>query len=193
MKKLLIALWAAGASLLAFAAGNDGNTPDFLQGVPAEKVLKFGPEILTLNNSAKFVTDDPDSVTGKSLASPAVSEKRQHGVNIKPKGGMYSSTISIYNWTAKKQGPSFTLRTFPEDEKFHWYKLWDYEFLPGRTSLLLWWWQIQANLSKVCKAGENNKYTVYVSLKFTGPAYVPGSTKPDGMFIDQVILVPVSE
>ena len=85
------------------------------------------------------------------------------------------------------------LRKFPEDEKFHWYRLGNYEFLPGRVTLLMWWWHMQGDLSKVFTPpdGNNdiNKYTVYVSLKFTGPSYVPGSKKPDGVFIDQIILV----
>lgn len=187
MKKVLLtAILFAGA---VFSTAAENSTPEFLKDVPEDKVVKFGPERLTLNNSGKFVREDADSETGKSLAAPSPNEKWQHGLDKKPRGAMYSSTISIYNWTEKKQGPSFTIREFPQDEKFHWYRLWDYEFLPGRTSLLMWWWQMQANLSKVYKADAGNKYTVYVSLKFTGPSYVPGSEKQDGIFIDQVILV----
>ena len=85
------------------------------------------------------------------------------------------------------------IREFPKDEKFHWYKLGNCEFLPGRVSLLMWWWHMQGDLSKVFTPpdGNNdiNKYTVYVSLKFTGPSYIPGSKKQDGVFIDQIILV----
>ncbi|MBQ4328186.1 MAG: hypothetical protein IJC27_00510 [Lentisphaeria bacterium] len=191
MKKfLLTVILFVGA---VFSAAAENPTPEFLKDVPENKVVKFGPERLRLNNSAKFVREDADSETGKSLAAPAPNEKWQHGIDKKPRGAMYSSTVSIYNWTAKKQGPSFTIREFPQDEKFHWYKLWDYEFLPGRTSLLMWWWQMQADLSKVYKADAGNKYTVYVSLKFTGPAYVPGSQKQDGVFIDQVILVKITD
>lgn len=184
MKKFFTAILFAGLSMIVTAA-----EPDFLKDVPAEKVFKFGPEILTLKNSNKYVKPDADSAVGKSLCSPAPTKKWKHGLQIKPQGGRYSTTINIYNWTTKKYGPSITIKNIQTDEKFHWYKLWDYEFQQGRTTLLIWWWQMQGNLSKVFKTGANNKYTVYASLKFTGPSYVPGSQKEDGLFIDQIILV----
>ena len=187
MSKCLIASILAGVSFFMIAKEN--STPDFLKDVPAERSIKFGPEILTIKDSNKYVKPDSDSAVGKSLGSPAESENRKHGLKVKPYSGMFSSTVSIYNWNTKKQGRSFTLRKFPADEKFHWYKLWDYEFQPGRTTMLMWWWQMQGNLSSVYKKNGNNSYTVYASLKFTGPSYVPNSKKPDGVFVDQIILV----
>ena len=187
MKKFLLTVILFAGVIFSAAAENPA--PEFLKDVPENKVVKFGPERLRLNNSAKFVREDADSETGKSLAAPAPNEKWQHGIDKKPRGAMYSSTVSIYNWTAKKQGPSFTIREFPQDEKFHWYKLWDYEFLPGRTSLLMWWWQMQADLSKVYKADAGHKYTVYVSLKFTGPKYYPGSKEKNSVACDRIVFV----
>lgn len=193
MRKYLTAFLTAGLFLITAAAENSAAEPDFLKGVPAEKIIRFGPEILTYKNSNKFVKEDADSAVGKSLCTPAPNANWKHGLQVKKHGGRYSSTINIYNWTTKKSGPTITIKDFPADEKFHWYKLWDYEFQPGRTSMLIWWWQMQANLSKVYKAGANNKYTVYVSLKFTGSSYVPDSKKQDAFYIDQVILVQKSD
>jgi hypothetical protein len=34
----------------------------------------------------------------------------------------------------------------------------------------------------------HNELDVYVSLKFTGPTYVPGSTKPDAVLIDRILV-----
>ncbi len=168
-------------------------TPDFLKNIPETQLVKYGHDVLSYNDSHKYVKPDPDSVTGFSLGSPVPSDKFKHGLKVKPNSGMYSSSVAIYNWSTKKTGARMNLRKFPEDEKFHWYRLGNYEFLPGRVTLLMWWWHMQGDLSKVFTPpdGNNdiNKYTVYVSLKFTGPSYVPGSKKPDGVFIDQIILV----
>ena len=168
-------------------------TPDFLKNIPETQLVKYGHDVLSYNDSHKYVKPDPDSVTGFSLGSPVPSDKFKHGLKVKPYSGMYSSSVAIYNWSTKKTGARMNLRKFPEDEKFHWYRLGNYEFLPGRVTLLMWWWHMQGDLSKVFTPpdGNNdiNKYTVYVSLKFTGPSYVPGSKKPDGVFIDQIILV----
>jgi len=34
-----------------------------------------------------------------------------------------------------------------------------------------------------------NVWETWISVKYTGPAYVKGSTKQNGVFLDQVILV----
>ena len=168
-------------------------TPDFLKNIPETQLVKYGHDMLSYNDSHKYVKPDPDSVTGFSLGSPAPSDTFKHGLNVKSYAGMFSSSVSIYNWNTKKTGLQMIIREFPKDEKFHWYKLGNYEFLPGRVTLLMWWWHMQGDLSQVFTPpdGNNdiNKYSVYVSLKFTGPSYVPGSKKQDGVFIDQIILV----
>ena len=77
------------------------------------------------------------------------------------------------------------------DEKYHWYKLGAFEF--GRNTIVWgWFWVITADMRGAWTNADGldgyNTWDVWVSAKFTGPAYVPGSVKRNGVWIDQVIL-----
>ena len=167
-------------------------TPAFLKHVPETQLIKFGWDHLTYRDSNKYVEKDPDSVLGKSLGTPPPSDRLHHGLK-KPFSGMYSSTIGVGYWTGNVPGISRTITKFPNDEKFHWYKIGNFEFLPGRVTLNMWWCEMQCNLSGVYippdSGNDINIYDVYVSLKFVGPTYVPASKKKDRIHVDRVILV----
>ena len=45
-----------------------------------------------------------------------------------------------------------------------------------------------ATVRTTLNSAEQNSGDFYVSVKFTGPSYVPGSTSPDGVFIDRILL-----
>jgi len=79
------------------------------------------------------------------------------------------------------------------DEKYHWVKL-------GRAHLgrntITWMpadWHLGFQLKEFftdCDATgtDRNWYDIWISLKFTGPAYFPGSTKPNGIWHDRLVL-----
>ena len=61
-------------------------------------------------------------------------------------------------------------------------------------SSLLWLhrsWFLQQNLGYLFRKNDplNNEWTIYVSLKFTGPAYVAGSKKENAFYMDRILLV----
>jgi hypothetical protein len=77
-------------------------------------------------------------------------------------------------------------------EKYHWYKLGSFEF--GHNTIV--WgcvWSIKADMRGAWTNADGlvdfNKWEVWVSAKFAGPAYVPGSEKENQVWMDQVILV----
>ena len=139
------------------------------------------------------IVNDPDSTVGKAVKS-ANPEAAYHGVDkILPiKGAKFSSTrFQIGNH--KMPGRIYTiLKTVPQDEKYHWYQL------NGKISLLpksYFWahgWAIQADTSHwyTLSDGDPRDNTwdeVWVSAKFTGPAYVKGSTKENAIWVDMVV------
>lgn len=105
---------------------------------------------------------------------------------------MYSTAIGIYDYGTKKS-ISIDLRTkLPQDEKYHWYKIGVYELTPG-TFVWGFYWGTKCSLSHLClppggKEGAN-VWEIWVSLKFTGPGYVKGSTKENEIYWDQTMLV----
>lgn len=78
----------------------------------------------------------------------------------------------------------------PKDEKYHWYRL-------GSTTMTPDVWihcgpgsfhGIDIYLAKAVSGIIRPVKEVWISLKLTGPAFVPGSAKRNGIFIDRVIV-----
>ena len=85
------------------------------------------------------------------------------------------------------------------DEKYHWRKIVRFKMGPSTIFYALNW-HAGMNLrgffvvSDGVKADEDpNLYELWVSIKFQGPAYKKGSTKPNGIFFERGILVPISK
>lgn len=78
-----------------------------------------------------------------------------------------------------------------QDEKYHWYSVGTVELSP---STLLWLhpsWYLQQNLSYFYTPNDpaGNRYHIYVSLKFCGPAYVKNSNRENAFWLDRILLV----
>ena len=84
----------------------------------------------------------------------------------------------------------------PQDEKYHWYKISAFDFGPN-TSLWGFYWYASVNLNSAFAAADGipgyNVWETWISVKYTGPAYVKGSTQKNGVFLDRVILVKPEE
>ncbi len=140
------------------------------------------------------VVDDADSMHGKALR---VNDKRPEfvGVNKKLPGPHGFITTEFVLGNHKAEGRVFTiLKSLPTDEKYHWYRI------PGsielRSPCYFWGngWAIQANVSHWYMLTDGNPLDntwdqVWFSAKFTGPDYVPGSTKENAMFIDMACIL----
>ena len=78
----------------------------------------------------------------------------------------------------------------PKDEKYHWYRIGETELEPD-----VWlhcgpghFDGIDIHLAKAVTGIIMPVKEVWVSLKFTGPAYVEGSAKANGIFLERVIV-----
>ena len=77
----------------------------------------------------------------------------------------------------------------PKDEKYHWYRIGSTPLHPDvRISCGPGTYDgIDIHLTKAVSGIVWPVKEVWISLKLTGPAYVDGSTKPNGIFIERVI------
>ena len=77
----------------------------------------------------------------------------------------------------------------PKDEKYHWYRIGATTMAPDvRVHCGPGTWDgIDIHLSKAVSGIVWPVKEVWISLKLTGPAYVDGSTKPNGIFVERVI------
>ena len=132
-------------------------------------------------------TTDPDSKLSRVM------------VWIHPDPAKYTKTIGCGTYDHRFKTICNGKITAPGDEKFHWYKA--VRFTMGPASYF--WaldWQIRFRfdnffiLADGVKEEENpNVYDVWVSVKFQGPAYCKGSQKPNRIFFERCMLVPVAK
>ena len=131
------------------------------------------------------VKDDPDALGGRAAGHQIVP------VPGEPEG---PPRFGIYDRASKRRGPTLILKDVPADEKYHLHKLGP--FALGRDTIV-WghqsWKLTCANLAlEYVNAdgvkGNPNLWDVYVSVKATGPLYVPGSKKENALWCDRIIL-----
>lgn len=134
------------------------------------------------------MNDDPEAAGGKAMGvdkSPRIADPEAFhakafnaGIRDRANSRMLLSAVIPKD-------------RIPQDEKYHFYPLGTVKLEP---SALLWLhetWYLQQELGIFFRknAPEENRYRVYVSLKFTGPAYVKGSQKENAFWMDRILLV----
>lgn len=156
----------------------------------------------TFKHMNSAIVDDPDSLTGKTLRS--LGNGDCHGV-----GKMIQATPTIKvpalkfslgnigkprelhpgaKWEIVK-----VLDAVPQDEKYHWFKLNGAVELTENNYFWCHCWAIQFKTSAFYLltdgVSDNNVWECWVSAKFTGPAYVPGSKSENAICVDMLALV----
>ena len=139
---------------------------------------------------------DPEAAGGRALISP---KPRSVGPGSKSKHTMKSTVkgftpldFGVYDSKNKNSLHRHFEGKIPQDEKYHWYRLGQFDL--GQHSFVWgFFWTVRCDLSnfhRVADGVENaNVWDIWVSAKFTGPAYVPGSKKKNEVYWDQVMLV----
>ncbi len=118
---------------------------------------------------------DPDAVCGTARFNPKYIHKPSYDI------GYYNKK------TRSGNGIRFGREDFPQDEKFHFYRL-------GKTLIMTplyirydSTWTYRENLNPIGLLGEVRD--IWVSMKFTGPMYVKGSKNKNMVLFDRVLLV----
>lgn len=135
---------------------------------------------LKINSPRVEFVDMPDAAAGKAFRT-ADTEKH------------FGIVFGLYDHETKKNlaSVSVPLEKIPQDEKFHYYSLGKVTLTPQS---LLWvhpTWLLNQNLgqfySRILEA--DNECEIFVSVKAEGPRYSKGSTKPDAITLDRILLV----
>ena len=163
-----------------------------------KQILKFAyPNMTNSYGATGSMEPDQDSPVGIAMVARgrAGQEEAQHDMKKAFSGDTYPNVFGLYCQKDKRFGPS--VRTdVPQDEKYHWYKLDAFDFGPNS---FLWgfYWFSKVDLSSVYASADGlpgyNVWLTWISVKYTGPAYVKGSTQKNGVFLDRVILVKPEE
>ena len=82
-----------------------------------------------------------------------------------------------------------TLQDIPQNEKYNLLHLGRVNIKNGMRLWCHWSWYIQFPLDVAVENNGDNKYDIYVSIKFKGAPYVKDSKSPAAIFVDRIYLV----
>ena len=144
-----------------------------------------GKDFNALDELSSFglrLVDDPESVSGKAMrmADPLRSPAKGYHKKI--------LQTAVYSRSSKKNILNRSLM-LKNDGKYHLYRLGICQVEPLSLLLLHPTWQIRHHLDHYLDGINNNKFDIYVSIKATGPAYVPGSKNKNALWIDRILLL----
>ncbi|MEI6421945.1 MAG: DUF4838 domain-containing protein [Lentisphaerota bacterium] len=146
------------------------------------------PQMRDASREKNLKEFDPGSETGRAIVGRGGEEMHDLAAGRR---GLFPNNFGIYSETDKRSA-SVISTAVPQDEKYHWYKINAFEFGPN-TYLWGFYWLCQIDFSSVYSPADGlpgyNIWETWISVKYTGPAYVKGSTQKNGVFLDQSILV----
>ena len=180
-KRMLIQTWAT--TVHAWVNNGAGAIDGELAALRREPPAQFADRNVNLrlvgtgDASPYFVED----------ASAAGGQARRFGSG-KTSDHKLPFQMKVYDDVNPRPWPGLTLAQVPQDEAWHWHLV-DTVPLTGHCGLWsnvpLWF-----PIGWAAVPPPSNELEIWVSLKFTGPTYVPGSTSPDQVLLDQVLAVP---
>ena len=132
--------------------------------------------------------DDPEATSGKAFALLKGTDKPGKPYHRLP------ITYGVYDSKAEGNKFFFTGKfdesNMPQDEKYHWYYIGKHILTPNKRIYFHWSWNMEAYFRKaITGIVQDNPRDVWISLKITGPAYVKNSTKPNGIYLERVIII----
>lgn len=167
-------------------------TPERFAGF--KTIRKFAwPDMVASTHYRVYREPDPGSAVGKALVARGTLDRQdaQHDLSTPFAGGLFPNSWGIYSPYDKCSAEGIRTEV-PPDEQYHWYKIKTWGFHPGS---FLWgfYWTMQVDLSSAYSSADAlpgaNAWETWFSVKYTGPAYVKGSTRKNAVYLDQVILV----
>lgn len=161
------------------------NLPDELKDVPADE-LRCADYHFCGNYLEARIRPDDESETGFGFVWKRGKPSAEHPKPPIPCGVYDNVFKSAQNFqiTAEMAGTS---------EKYHWIRLGRCYVGPNGLFWMPGDWTLGFRLGDFYRNPEGlavnpNWYDLYISLKVTGPAYVPGSTKENGLWVDRIVL-----
>ena len=136
----------------------------------------------------QFIVDDPEAALGKA--------EKMELAKVDPKYPPLPMEFGVYDYVEKKYLVQRVLQKedIPQDEKYHLILIgrvvpngFHRQMLYGHSS---WRLRIAGLFSKLWDPIDGGReYDIYISCKFTGPAYVAGSTKENAVYADKLLAV----
>ena len=136
------------------------------------------------------VVKDPDSIQ-EFVVKSASKNPASHGVN-KVMPGKHRFRTTAFHMSSNNKQLNLFLKRVPQDEKYHWYRVPGKIVLGPKSNFWGHGWGINARTSlwymlTYGDPRDNTWEQIWFRAKFTGPAYVKGSTKENAIYVDTVV------
>ena len=149
-----------------------------------KRVYDFPVFTMLLNEGSRAV-DDPEAAGGKAYKLGANPKNASY--HKKPFSfGVYSPGTKTFNG-----GRNLKAKETFKDEKYHFYYLGKPLALENDSFIWVHWsWRMSLKCLKSVynPVIPDAKYGIWISVKLTGPDYVPGSKKENAVYVDRVIV-----
>ena len=164
--------------------------PEQFKDIPEKDIfiLNYFDFILKPSYGAGIVTDK-EAASGRAFCGAHPFDDFHGPAKVIAASGKHQFKTTYF----EAAGAKCLIEEVPQDEKYHWYKM-EGKAVIKEKSGCFWGqgWAIHANVTSHFdkEVPQNNIWnTVWFRAKFTGPAYVPSSTKKNGIYIDQVVFI----
>ena len=99
----------------------------------------------------------------------------------------------VYDYSTKAHTPIEITVAQVSGPGYRWYRLATTALGPQTVAWFTWNWGMQVGLSTAYRPDQpNRKFEVWASIRFSGPALLPGAAaEPNAVYIERVTLVPV--
>ena len=159
--------------------------------IKGEYIFDFNAHHMHENGANSKRVKDPDSPSGYAMRL-SVKDGGEY-INIRGRKHIYHKlpfTMGVYNWSERKLSPTKELvqKDIPQDEKYHLYKLGRWHLIQCSRLWAHWSWSFMILPTEAYTITPDYMSDIYISIKFTGPAYVKGSKKKNAVYIDRVIV-----
>ncbi len=152
----------------------------------SERVTEFTWK--DMHKYGSSITEDSEAAGGKALCLTKGLTGIDH--TLRP------HVMGVYDATRKAAGPEVRLQDadIPQDEKYHLHKIGHFRIAPNTIVWAHRSWLLSCFIDRAYQLDDGidpalNDWDIYVSLKFTGPAYVKGSVRENAVWMDRVMLV----
>ena len=146
----------------------------------------FGDKFRTVPHGGEAVVD-PEACGKISLRLPVKLAQDKPDIHRRP------LQFQFYDWTKKQTllTKIIPVAKYPKDEKYHWYFVGQSRVSPRTTLALHQSWRLSSPLGSGAydPTHPDAKYDIWVSIRLTGPSYVPGSKKPDSLHVDRILFL----
>lgn len=168
--------------------------PEEFHSLPSHDVADFNWLTFSTIRPRMKILPDPKAAGGMAatFAAKRAIEKAEKGGDKKElsRDEQFRQPLLL----GATNGPTIKVKPedIPQDEKYHIYKIGRIRIRPGSMVWAFKGKRLGVNVDRLFVPGSEdpflNEWNAYISLKVQGPAYVKGSKKANGVWMDRVLL-----